>query len=140
MSTLPYIRLYVADYLKDTPHLDTETHGAYLLLIFSYWQTGKPIPANRVQAISKVSNERWTDVEQTLNEFFTIDEQGNWIHDRVEEELGEVREKSERASAAGKASAVSRRKNKGKKRVKPCLLYTSPSPRDGLLSRMPSSA
>ena len=26
------------------------------------------------------------------------------------------------------------------KRVKVCLLYTSPSPRDGLLSRMPSSA
>ena len=26
------------------------------------------------------------------------------------------------------------------KRFKPCLLYTSPSPRDGLLSRMPSSA
>ena len=27
-----------------------------------------------------------------------------------------------------------------KARVMPCLLYTSPSPRDGLLSRMPSSA
>ena len=25
-------------------------------------------------------------------------------------------------------------------KVKVCLLYTSPSPRDGLLSRMPSSA
>ena len=25
-------------------------------------------------------------------------------------------------------------------RSRPCLLYTSPSPRDGLLSRMPSSA
>ena len=25
-------------------------------------------------------------------------------------------------------------------RIAPCLLYTSPSPRDGLLSRMPSSA
>ena len=25
-------------------------------------------------------------------------------------------------------------------RIEPCLLYTSPSPRDGLLSRMPSSA
>ena len=25
-------------------------------------------------------------------------------------------------------------------RILPCLLYTSPSPRDGLLSRMPSSA
>ena len=27
-----------------------------------------------------------------------------------------------------------------KRNVKDCLLYTSPSPRDGLLSRMPSSA
>ena len=25
-------------------------------------------------------------------------------------------------------------------KLEPCLLYTSPSPRDGLLSRMPSSA
>ena len=28
----------------------------------------------------------------------------------------------------------------GEKHVSSCLLYTSPSPRDGLLSRMPSSA
>src|SRR5664279_5382345 len=28
----------------------------------------------------------------------------------------------------------------GQREVKACLLYTSPSPRDGLLSRMPSSA
>ena len=28
----------------------------------------------------------------------------------------------------------------GKMQLKFCLLYTSPSPRDGLLSRMPSSA
>ena len=27
-----------------------------------------------------------------------------------------------------------------KKQIEACLLYTSPSPRDGLLSRMPSSA
>ena len=30
--------------------------------------------------------------------------------------------------------------NKVNQRIKACLLYTSPSPRDGLLSRMPSSA
>ena len=28
----------------------------------------------------------------------------------------------------------------GRERIEACLLYTSPSPRDGLLSRMPSSA
>ena len=30
--------------------------------------------------------------------------------------------------------------NKGSRNTYNCLLYTSPSPRDGLLSRMPSSA
>ena len=29
---------------------------------------------------------------------------------------------------------------RAKQKLKGCLLYTSPSPRDGLLSRMPSSA
>ena len=34
-----------------------------------------------------------------------------------------------------------KKKHKGKgHRISNCLLYTSPSPRDGLLSRMPSSA
>ena len=32
------------------------------------------------------------------------------------------------------------RVERGGERDEPCLLYTSPSPRDGLLSRMPSSA
>ena len=42
----------------------------------------------------------------------------------------------------GKGSENSVRNALHKARVKhaPCLLYTSPSPRDGLLSRMPSSA
>ena len=31
-------------------------------------------------------------------------------------------------------------KDAEKKKINSCLLYTSPSPRDGLLSRMPSSA
>ena len=40
------------------------------------------------------------------------------------------------------AEAIQRQKNYQayKDKDKPCLLYTSPSPRDGLLSRMPSSA
>ena len=33
-----------------------------------------------------------------------------------------------------------KRRQQEEKRRKACLLYTSPSPRDGLLSRMPSSA
>ena len=39
-----------------------------------------------------------------------------------------------------KRAIVLAAKNAGFEVLKSCLLYTSPSPRDGLLSRMPSSA
>ena len=49
-----------------------------------------------------------------------------------------------RAADAGKGPAKKKRKKEGKKtfvgKKKNCLLYTSPSPRDATLSRMPSSA
>ena len=69
MSTSPYMPLYVADYLADAAHLTTEEHGAYLLLIMTYWQRGKPLPADpaRLANIARMSNERWTDVQRTLN-------------------------------------------------------------------------
>jgi uncharacterized protein YdaU (DUF1376 family) len=102
------MQLYVADYLADTMHLTTEEHGAYLLLIFNYWQTGKPIPVSRLARITRLSNERWTDVERSLGEFFN--ERGNeWVHDRIERDLEAVRNTQEQRIAAGKASAEARK-------------------------------
>lgn len=72
MAALPYMQLYIADYLADTMHLSAEEHGAYLLLMFNYWQTGKPIPKNRLAKIARLTNERWADVEPSLQEFFAI--------------------------------------------------------------------
>ncbi|MBD8493851.1 DUF1376 domain-containing protein [Pseudomonas syringae] len=114
MAALPYIQLYVADYLADTMHLTTEEHGAYLLLIFNYWQTGKPIPTNRLARISRLSNERWTDVERSLREFFN-ERSNEWVHDRIERDLEAVRATQEQRIAAGKASAEAR-KQAGKAR------------------------
>lgn len=104
MAALPYMQLYVADYLADTAHLTTEEHGAYLLLLFSYWQTGKPLRADRLSSVSRLSNERWTDVEKTLIEFFHVSK-GVWTHFRVEADLEKVESKSKKNSSAGKASA-----------------------------------
>jgi len=118
MAALPYIQLYPADYLADTMHLTTEEHGAYFLIILNYWQRGEPIPAKQLPAITRL-NGRWTDVEDSLNEFFTVDENGCWKHERIEYDLCKVRGKSLQASRAGKASALKRAtlqttENKGK--------------------------
>lgn len=107
MAALPYMQLYVADYLADTQHLTTEEHGAYLLLLFSYWQTGKALRHDRLAPVARLSNERWIDVKESLREFFFED--GNqWIHFRVEADLEAVNSKSIKASGAGKASARAR--------------------------------
>nr|WP_249822880.1 DUF1376 domain-containing protein [Escherichia coli] len=111
MAALPYMQLYIADYLADTMHLSAEEHGAYLLLMFNYWQTGKPIPKNRLAKIARLTNERWADVEPSLREFF-CDNGDEWMHLRIENDLASVREKSIKKSAAGKASVQARRNRK----------------------------
>jgi uncharacterized protein YdaU (DUF1376 family) len=102
------MQLYVADYLADTMHLTTEEHGAYLLLIFNYWQTGKAIPVSRLARIARLSDERWTVVERSLNEFFN-ERSGEWVHARIERDLDAVRDAQNQRSAAGKASAAARK-------------------------------
>lgn len=109
VAALPYMQFYPADYLADTGHLTTEEHGAYLLLLFNYWQTGKPLRADRLATVARLSNERWISVEQTLAEFFNTDvNPGAWTHLRVEADLHQVASKSTKASDAGKKSALAR--------------------------------
>lgn len=109
MAALPYIQLYVADYLSDTQHLSLEEHGAYLLIIFNYWQRGKA-PCDddkRFASICSTDVQRWLEIRSTLAEFFDIKD-GVWVHHRIEKDLDKVRRKSEQAAKAGKASGASR--------------------------------
>lgn len=101
MAALPYIQFYIADYLADTMHLSTEEHGAYLLLIFNYWQTGKPLPKNRLSVISRLSKEQWCLIEGTLSEFF-VDDGTHWVHLRIERDLLNVTSASRSAKGDAK--------------------------------------
>ena len=73
---------------------------------------------------------------------------GKWQHSEKKETYDVINPATEEViGSASKASSVEVQKaltsaEKGLKvwRNTTCLLYTSPSPRDGLLSRMPSSA
>ncbi|HGH5401274.1 TPA: DUF1376 domain-containing protein [Raoultella ornithinolytica] len=89
MAALPYMQLYIADYLADTMHLSTEEHGAYLLLMFNYWQTGRAIPKGRLAKIARVSADRWKELEPVIKEFFE-EENDSWVHLRIERDIETV--------------------------------------------------
>jgi uncharacterized protein YdaU (DUF1376 family) len=111
VSALPYIPLFVADYLADTSHLSTLEHGAYLLLIFNYWQRGKPLPSTdyHLARIARVTPREWAGLKPAIAPFF--EENGEyWFHPRIEAELAKVRRTSKNCSRAGKASAEAKSK------------------------------
>lgn len=113
MAALPYMPLYVADYLADAAHLTTQEHGAYLLLIMTYWQRGEPLPADEIKLarIARLTAEEWSLVRDNLAEFFDISG-AEWRHSRIERELNLVRDKTEKARLAGRASAQRRLNNR----------------------------
>lgn len=115
MAALPYMQLYVADYLADAAHLSTLEHGAYLLLMFNYWQRGESFKAKdeqtlnkRLATVARLTIDEWENIKYSLSEFFSISET-EWIHNRIERDLAEVNSKSMQASLAGKRSAEKRR-------------------------------
>ena len=107
MAALPYMQLYVADYLADTAHLTAAQHGAYLLLIFNYWQRGKPLNNlnERLANVARMNSDEWAEAKPVLAEFFEIDGD-EWKHLRIDRDLEAVNSKSSKASEAGKASAA----------------------------------
>jgi uncharacterized phage protein (TIGR02220 family) len=110
MASKPFMKLYISDYLTDTYDLTTLEHGAYLLLIMHYFQTGKSLPDNKTKLarICKLSVQKFSKVESALKDFFFICD-GQWFHKRIEKELDEMSKKSDTA----RVSAMHRWSNDG---------------------------
>jgi uncharacterized protein YdaU (DUF1376 family) len=111
MAALPYMPLFVADYMADAAHLTTLQHGAYLLMLMNYWQRGKPLPNDDLQLsrIARLGKREWNANRDVLRAFFY--EQDNMlVHSRVDSELAKVHAKSLKCKKAGQAS-VQRRLN-----------------------------
>ena len=107
-----WMPIYIGDYLADTMHLSCLEHGAYLLLIFAYWRSGKPLPDNdRVLAgICKMTSGQWRAMRPTMSGFFQITD-GVWRHKRIDAEISKTLEISEKRSAAGSHGAAKRWKS-----------------------------
>lgn len=83
-----WMPFFWGDYLRDTGHLSTAEHGAYILLIGHYWTTGKPIPdSDAVMArITRQGIANWKKMRDTIAAFFVL-EGDLWQHGRIDAEL-----------------------------------------------------
>jgi uncharacterized protein YdaU (DUF1376 family) len=98
----PWMPLNVADYLRDTTHLDAEESGCYLHLIMAYWVAGGlPDDDRQLAKISKVPLQKFRRLRPVLEAFFRP---GFRSHKRIDFELQRAAEiqkvNSERARRA----------------------------------------
>lgn len=109
--------LYVADYLRDTQHLSTQEHGAYLLLIMYAWSHEGLLPGDekRVARIAGLTPKEWKNSRDVLIEFFAKKSDG-FRHKRIEKERARATALNEQRREAGRASAAARSAKSGNER------------------------
>jgi uncharacterized protein YdaU (DUF1376 family) len=102
---LPYMPLYVSDYLSATSHLSAMESGAYLHLLMHYWQKGSLPSEDRFLArIARMTDRQWIASRTTIQAFFV----DGWRHERVDLELGKAGDKSKRREESGTFAAKAR--------------------------------
>ena len=104
-----WMPIYVGDYLKDTSHLSQGQHGAYLLLLFHYWQRGE-IKADIKQCyrIAKAStDEEKENTAFVIKEFF-YHQEDQFRQKRIETELVKALEKKDKAVNKAQKAAEER--------------------------------
>lgn len=87
-----FMSFYVGDYLKKTTMLTCEENGAYLLLIFSLWQSGGYLPEDhkKLSMICRISSTKFKNIWEAISNYFEI--KNNQISNRrVLEELDKAR-------------------------------------------------
>ncbi len=106
-----WMPLYIGDYKRDTGHLNTLEHGAYLLLIMHYWETG-PLPNDdvRLAKIAGVSLKQWSSLREVVISFFLEANAKQLLrHKRIDEELIKAETISAKRALAGAKGGFSNR-------------------------------
>jgi uncharacterized protein YdaU (DUF1376 family) len=97
-----FYKFHLGDYYKKTSHLSMLEDGAYRRLMDAIYLREGPLPANReqvhrlVKAFTKAEKDA---VDSVLSEFFTLTDAG-YTNARCDEEIENVRAKSEKAKAS----------------------------------------
>lgn len=104
-----WMPLFIDQYLGDTAHLNTEKHGAYLLLLMACWKGGGYIKKDMgsLAAITRMTPQRWRVNQDVLLAFFQDD--GSYLcQKRLSKELEVAHRMSNLKSEAGSKGAAKR--------------------------------
>jgi uncharacterized protein YdaU (DUF1376 family) len=119
--SMNYYPHHIGDFNSATRHLTRIERSIYRDMIEMYYDTEQALPLDVKALCRKLmarSEEEVTAVEQVLNEFFTVSEQG-WMHARCEAVIEEYHKKLRDKSEAGKASAAARAAKAGAPKATP---------------------
>lgn len=93
-----YMPFHVGDYMADAGHLTVMEHGAYFLLICTYWQRGGPLPDDerKLMALTRMTPDQFELHWPMIVEFFERRD-GLLHHKRIDAELQKARDRSSAA-------------------------------------------
>lgn len=108
-KTDAWMPLWIGAYLADTMKLTTLQHGAYFLLLISYWRERSPLADDdeELRSITKTDKAEWKRLRPVLAKFFRVAD-GVWWHKRVEAEIAAADERSKKSSEKAKKAAEAR--------------------------------
>lgn len=106
-----YYRRWIGDYLKKTRGLSITEHGAYALLLDTYYADESPLPAEfeRLERICGATQDFEREaVRSVADKYFPVGPDGLRHNERADEELGKAKEAIEQMSDAGRQGAEKR--------------------------------
>lgn len=106
-----YYLFHIGDYRAATAHLTNEEDLTYRRLLDWYYDTEQPIPQSDIERISRRLRITPSVAITILEDFFKL-ENGCWYNHRADKEIVDYKQKIEKLSKAGKASAFKRSLNK----------------------------
>ncbi|TPN26607.1 DUF1376 domain-containing protein [Mesorhizobium sp. B2-3-3] len=121
---LPYMPFWVDDYQRDTRHLTTEEHGAYLLLLMAAWASptnSLPDDDDMLARVAGVSTARWRKMKAIVMAFWSLDGRSKrWSQKRLKKERRLAVDRKAKASDAAASRWKDRKKGDAKAMLEQC--------------------
>jgi uncharacterized protein YdaU (DUF1376 family) len=101
-----YFNFVMNDFFADSSYLTPLQSYTYFRLICECYRSGESINSNELEYFSRKFKTSLEDVQLVLNDFFELDEEGNYYQQRIKKTIDAYHSKQSSSSKGGKATAA----------------------------------